>query len=336
MSLSPEYKGKVMKKRRTKPGVLTQIMQKWSGKPGITIGRPMKDRPQHANQMQVHQMFWGLRNLGYAVEEQDLWTPRGASVIAASRNLIVDVFLSRDGSHGPRHEYLLFIDDDQSFPYDKDATDWVEQLIHDDKDIVGAMTVRKWAPFNPNIAIYANGKMTQVGRWPEDELFKVHQIGFGMVLIKRKVIEDLYNRSDPPSPIFYDPIEFEPARNAVSLRGEDYRFCLEAMKLGYDIWVDPRIPLMHIGEYHYGIADYKYVRDNKMKPEDMGIDLCQHTHLYAELADKLRKSSPQSRKDPVNLFDAATAAVKQKESIAGSKSPEPTNSTPPSLTPTQT
>ncbi|MFA5382269.1 MAG: hypothetical protein WC356_03820 [Candidatus Micrarchaeia archaeon] len=326
-----------MKKHKRKgTPMLNQIMQKWRGKPGITIGRPIKDRPMFANQMQIDFMFRELRDRGYAVDERDLWGPRGASIIAGSRNLIVEGFLARDGKNGPRHEYLLFIDDDQSFPLDSNPADWVQMLIDDDKDIVGAMTVRKWAPFNPNIGIYNGEEMKQVGRWPENELFRVHQIGFGMVLVKRKVIEDLYHRTDPPSPIFFDPIEYEPLRGAVSLRGEDYRFCIESMRLGYDLWVDPRIPLLHIGEYHYGIEDYKYVRENKMKPEDIGIDLCQHTHLYAELADKLRKSSPQSRKDPENLSDAARVALQQKESIAGSKLPDSTSSTPPTSTPTQT
>ena len=91
------------------------------------------------------------------------------------------------------------------------------------------------------------------------------------------------------------------------------------MKLGYDIWVEPRIPLLHIGWYPFGVDNFKVYRDEVVKTERM-LDLCQDTNLYAPLAEALRKSGLQSKGDPEKLSDVADALAKQDGIIVESSS----------------
>lgn len=296
--------------KKTLSGTLKKLESKLAGKPGITIGRPIASAPKHVNNFQVHGLFSRLRREGYRVDENDLWNPTGCSIIAEARNMIVDTFLKRDGTNNPLHEYLLFIDDDQCFPQDYDPYEAVKMLIDDDKDIVGALTVRRFPPHRLNISMFYQGGMRHIGKYPKDEPFRVHQLGFGLVLIKRHVIERLYNATAPPAPLFHNPLQYNPMVGKVELRGEDYLFCIESLKAGFDIWVEPRIPLLHIGDYPFGVDNFEaYLPDLK---ENM-LDICQDTHLYAELVDTWRKSGRRSKTDPVNLSSAASAALKQKE-----------------------
>jgi hypothetical protein len=48
-----------------------------------------------------------------------------------------------------------------------------------------------------------------------------------------------------PDPWFYFSYE-----NGVR-QGEDFNFCKDARKAGFDVWADPTIPIQHIGEYLY-------------------------------------------------------------------------------------
>jgi len=303
-------------------------------RPGVTIGRPIGDKPEHLANFHVHLLFQELGSKGYPVDPYDLWHPAGSSIVAQARNVIVDTFLARDGKNGPKHEYLLFIDDDQCFPDGYDPYEAFKMLIDADKDIIGAMTVRKFPPYKPNISMFYEGDTRVIGTWPEDEPFRGQQLGFGMVLIKRKVIETMRNIANPPVPIFQNPIQFNPMTKMNVLRGEDYWFCLNAMKCGFDIWVEPRVPLMHIGWYAFGVDNFKAWREETLKHERL-LDICQNTDLYAPLAEALKKSGAQYLSTPENLSDAALAAVKQKGTIAASESSNTGPTSPDATTPKQ-
>ena len=306
------------KKNKKHSSILKRL--KMQRKPGITIGRPIYTHPHFKNVVQLNYLFKRLAAEGYAVDENDLYRPWGGSVVAASRNMIVDNLLAHDGKQQPLHDYILFIDDDQCFPDGYDPFNAFEALLNADKDIIGVPTVRRFPPYKPNISMFKDGRMQGIGQFPRDRLFKVHQIGFGMVLVKRKVIETLYYSTDPPTPLFSNPLEFNPMDNSVSIRGEDYRFCINAMKFGFDIWVDPTIPLLHVAEIAIGIEEFDaYVKAGQVKEEL--VDICQHTELYAELADILKKSSQGSKTGHVNLSDVANAVNPQDKISRESESP---------------
>ena len=93
-----------------------------------------------------------------------------------------------------------------------------------------------------------------------------------------------------------------------------------AIKHGFDIWVDPRIPLNHIGDYDFGIDAFKaYTPNIDDKEKESMVDLCQDTNLYAELATALRKSAPQSQSGPKDLFVASGVGEKPDETTRESK-----------------
>lgn len=310
-----------MSKRRRKgitsiPNVLKKIEDKLRRKPGIMVGRPIASAPKHVNNYQVHLLFEHLMKEGYTVDREDLWNPMGCSIVAQARNMIVDTFLKRDGVKQPLHDYILFIDDDQCFPMDYNPFDAFKILLDAGKDIIGAMTVRKFPPHNLNISMFKDGAMRHIGWYPEDRPFKVHQLGFGMVLVKRCVIEKLYYSTDPPAPLFQNPLQYNPMIKKVELRGEDFLFCTEALKAGFDIWVEPRIPLQHIANYPFGVDNFVMYRDTADKKEYLNI--CQDTDLYAPLVESLRKSSPLSKKGRVGLSDVVNAGRTQKETCEAS------------------
>lgn len=302
--------GKKDKKKSRFKGAYDRLTKR---KVGITLGRPIGHSPKMANNAQMHYLMDRLVKEGFEVDKVDLWRPVGSSIVAQARNMIVDNFLAKDGKSQPLHDYILFIDDDQCFPEGYDPYEAVTMLLDADKDIIGAMTVRRFYPYHLNCSVWKDNGMKHISRYPKDEPFKVHQLGFGMVLIKREVIETIYHMTDPPSPIFYNPIEFNPILNRVELRGEDYRFCIHALKFRYDIWVEPRIPLRHIGDYDYGVESFEACLEEIEKTNKDMVDLCQDTTLYAELAERLPKYTPASEAAPEPLLSAAGVEEKRTE-----------------------
>jgi len=124
--------------------------------------------------------------------------------------------------------HLLFVDYDMFF-----APDTIQKLLDNDKDIVGAAYNFRSLP----------KKSTA---FPLDEenaqgLYKCHAIGTGLMLIKMEVFDKV---SEP---------WFQFGRDASGnmVRGEDVHFCLEAQKVGYDVWADDTLTVNHLGEYAY-------------------------------------------------------------------------------------
>lgn len=134
-------------------------------------------------------------------------------------------------------DFLAMIDDDMLCPFDM-----VPRMIADDKDIVTALAFTRNPNHNPVCCLTREGfdpgtKKPYMFKdiimsYPRDTLFQCDAAGFGAVLIKRKVIETM------PKPWFMN----------TSPTGEDILFCHEARKLGFEVWMDSRIKLGHIGD----------------------------------------------------------------------------------------
>ena len=145
-------------------------------------------------------------------------------------------------------DYLLFIDSDIQFP------SWgLERLLSHNKDIVGGMYYKKISPHFP--VVY---KMR--GKWdhelitnPSTQLFEVDGIGTGFLLIKKKVLDDLYEEKFAKKNGY--PFNFIQKPNGNDI-GEDLSFCMRARKKGYKVWCDPSIPLEHSGERSYSNRDF--------------------------------------------------------------------------------
>lgn len=134
-------------------------------------------------------------------------------------------------------EYLFMVDDDMLAPFDL-----FYKLVADDKDIVAPLAFTRNPNHAPVCMILREGFDHSVNKpyafkenimsYPRDTLFQCDAVGFGAVLIKRRVLEAM-----PPNMFL-----------SSSPIGEDIEFCDKARKLGFEVWMDSRVKLGHLGD----------------------------------------------------------------------------------------
>lgn len=133
-------------------------------------------------------------------------------------------------------DYLFMIDDDMLAP-----PDLFFQLAKHDKDICAALAFTRNPDHKPVIYDVIEGRdpMTKqkyyinkfAMNYPRNTLVQCDAVGFGAVLIKRKVIEAMA----------------EPRFMGLSGCGEDITFCHKAKELGFEVWMDTSVKLGHLG-----------------------------------------------------------------------------------------
>lgn len=161
--------------------------------------------------------------------------------VHVARNAIVKEALENGASH------VMFIDSDMQFPGDS-----INTLMDHDKDIVGGLYFRRQPPHWPTVMRIEDKKMMVVTNPPADKLFQVDVAATGFLLIKTEV----FKKIEPP--YFY----FNQFHGKYV--GEDTYFCVKARKNNIKIWIDPTIPLGHVGEYVYSRNDFEaYVEYRK-------------------------------------------------------------------------
>lgn len=146
--------------------------------------------------------------------------------IASSRMWLANQAIEKGATH------LFFVDSDMLFP-----PDTLKRLLAHEKDIVGADYNKRKFPLE-TVTSY----LPDVDK-SETEPFKVNIAGTGALLIKTNVF------TDPK----VDKNWFSFGRNAEgkNVIGEDGWFCLNARNAGYDIFVDPTLKVLHLGEYGF-------------------------------------------------------------------------------------
>lgn len=142
-------------------------------------------------------------------------------------------------------DYLFMIDDDMLAP-----PDLFFKLAANDKDICAALAFTRNPDHKPVIydVIEGNDPVTHqpyyinkfAMNYPRNTLVECDAVGFGAVLIKRKVIEAM------KAPRFMGMMGC----------GEDITFCYKAKKLGFEVWMDTRIKLGHLGAPTIVTEDY--------------------------------------------------------------------------------
>jgi len=215
----------------------------------ITIGMPIYRDMLYRTRICFEALVKRLQQSNFGVAYQHLY---GVSVIPKARNIIVDSFLKT-----PSH-YLLFLDSDQVFP-----ETIAEELLIMDKDIAGAVYVSKVPPHYPMVFKRDEKKMPHtLLEFPENECFEVDGVGTGVMLIKRKVFEAMRR------PYFAMPRNYDLGLT----EGEDLDFCLEAKKLGFSIWANPKFSKLigHIGYLPFTLEDYHL---HKKRAQEYGVTL---------------------------------------------------------------
>jgi hypothetical protein len=157
-------------------------------------------------------------NKGYRIEV----IRSSSGDIAAMRNSIVYAAQEKNCSH------LLFLDTDMIYPKDT-----IERLLKRDLDIVGALTFKRYPPFNPLMMKGEERKLQYI--YPYDEgLVKVTATGSGCLLINMKVFDSVKKPW------------FEWVHDNDGPVGEDVGFCYKAGRAGFDIFVDTTVKTIHI------------------------------------------------------------------------------------------
>lgn len=140
-------------------------------------------------------------------------------------------------------DYLLFIDDDMTFP-----ADTLNRLLAHGKDVVGVNSYSRCLPLSSTVGLMdAKGEYMHPDKhtaWEmqiPSELFKCYFVGAGVLLIDMKVFDRI------SKPYF----TFTTDKNGQIIHGEDGYFCKQVQKAGMDVWCDGTIDVGHIGEYSY-------------------------------------------------------------------------------------
>lgn len=141
--------------------------------------------------------------------------------------------------------HLLFLDSDHTFP-----ADLLHRLLRHNKDIVALNFAVKKFPSGPTARLTPTEKYpggVPVFSNPESpQLEKVWRVGFGCMLIRMEVFAALPYKGHSVFGMRYEP-------SIDNYVGEDWTFCEEAEKAGFDIWVDHKWSLKcgHVGSFNY-------------------------------------------------------------------------------------
>lgn len=148
--------------------------------------------------------------------------------------------------------HLMFIDSDMTFPA------WgVDRLVEQNKDIIGGLYFGRRTPLP--VVLKVNNDTNKLEIYKDiptfDKPYETDAVGTGFMLIKTEA----FARIEPPFFAYSNPKEFELTPNPFPGNevGEDVYFCLKARKAGLKVWVDPTIPMGHVGRKIYTRTDYE-------------------------------------------------------------------------------
>lgn len=183
-----------------------------------------------------------------------------------------------------KFDAIFQVDMDMRFP-----TDTLERLRSHDLDMVTAHYFRrKTDPMMSVIQVMRDNRWMPLIDIPEGGLHEVACTGMGAVLIKREVVEAVAKIPGIIHPFMPGPItELHPTK----IYGQDVRFFFYAQKLGYKLWLDADVEVMH--GCTFWMSKYLY---DILRP-----------HQDAEWKSELEKAEWEieqiTRKEPLNWSD---------------------------------
>src|SRR3990167_3768540 len=135
-------------------------------------------------------------------------------------------------------DYLLFIDDDMTFP-----PDLLDTLLADKKEIVG-VAYHPRCDTSEKLGFLDETHIITLETTTDPkykETFKCKAVGTGVMLIDCNVFKKMER------PWF----AFEYLDTGQCKVGEDWYFCIKAKEKGIDTWCNPTIKIGHLGEKIY-------------------------------------------------------------------------------------
>lgn len=198
----------------------------------VTVGVPAFD---HFKAEMAISLIGALLQFPYALH---FCTQRGCYLDVNREMLLRDALAAKS-------DYLVFVDTDLVFR--KDA---LERLLALDKDIVGANYYEKRIPLVSTVKpLGPDGKMATDGKLIQGELpaepFQVAAVATGLMAINLKRLTAKW----PIGPYFAF------GTLGTQFEGEDVGFCRRAREAGLEVWCEPRISVLHMGELPFGKLD---------------------------------------------------------------------------------
>ena len=183
-----------------------------------------------------HCLSNGIQPLQSIQESQNIYTVRNLCLYGA---------LNKNQNQKPfdgrlDYDYLMWIDSDTIFKPSQ-----IIDLIKHKRDIVSGLCIfdgKHFAVVKKSDEIYFKKKhifkhMTKDDIKNQNTLIEASFVGFGFILIKKGVFESM----DYP---WFRPLNIKIGKvNQYST--EDYGFCVNARKLGYKIYADPKVIVGH-------------------------------------------------------------------------------------------
>src|SRR5690606_26226582 len=148
--------------------------------------------------------------------------------------------------------HMLFIDADMGWP------DYAPlELLAHDKDVIAAVGCTK--EDKPTFCVKFDKDTLKYDQ--TTGLVRVRSVGTGFMMISRRCLERMakayeanayHDVQDPgemiPQVFWFDVIDNE-------MVGEDFTFCNRWRKMGGEVWIDPTITMIHVGQKSY-IGNY--------------------------------------------------------------------------------
>lgn len=187
-----------------------------------------------------------MLGLGWAVTIED---EIGSSDIYDCRAALVEKFLARsDATH------LMMVDSDVQWPRGA-----IPRLVDHNVDFAAALYPQRKDPLTYALQYLNDDKVLTPD--PETGLIEMAGVSAGFICLTRGMLERMIDHyhSDPIAGLYERNGQrrialWDPYRLPGSLRkfGEDYAFCRRWRDMGGKIWVDPDIPMAHVGLKVFG------------------------------------------------------------------------------------
>lgn len=182
---------------------------------------------------------------------------RSGPRIDDARNEIFRLALGTDCTH------VLMVDTDMVLP-----VDLIPRLLAHRKPIVGGLTFSgglsgKIIPSMRQIITDERGKPTLEPYWdyPKNSLFRVDAHGAAALLVERAVIQKILEARGPNHAM---PWFAQSMHNGVAI-GEDVAFCLTAAKVGFQVWCDSSLDVLHHKAFFIGEQEFQAARDQPVE-----------------------------------------------------------------------
>jgi hypothetical protein len=173
----------------------------------------------------------------------------GDALVQKSRNYLLTCALN-NGS-----DDLIFIDDDIEWD-----PEWIFKLLDYPMDVVGGVYRKKI----DDAELYAVRLLEPIQGDSRTGLMKVEGLATGFLRLSRKAFTSLWASSDPYTNgmLPNERMVFDLQIENQTLFSEDYVMSKKLSKLGFDLWIDPRMCCVHTGPKPFVGHFIKWLEDS--------------------------------------------------------------------------